>query len=73
MSSGRSHGSRGNDATGDGARRCIDDDSPHGAAALSRALVWVTERAFYEAVKSESPLDHVAETVIHLWWATLPE
>ncbi len=50
-----------------------DDDSPHGAAALSSALVWTTERSFYEAVKTGASLDHVAETVAHLWSATLPD
>ena len=50
-----------------------DDDGPHGAAALSRALVWMTERSFYEAVKDGASLDQVAETVIHLWFAALPD
>jgi TetR/AcrR family transcriptional regulator, ethionamide resistance regulator len=50
-----------------------DDDGPRGAAALSRALVWTTERSFYEAVKGGVSLDEVAETVIHLWSAALPD
>jgi AcrR family transcriptional regulator len=50
-----------------------DDDGPHGAAALSRTLVWMTERSFYEAVKDGASLDQVAETVIHLWFAALPD
>jgi hypothetical protein len=49
------------------------DDGPHGAAALSRALVWTTERSFYEAVKVGASLDQVAETMVHLWFAALPD
>lgn len=50
-----------------------DDDGPRGAAALSGALVWMTERSFYEAVKGGASLDDVTETLIHLWLAALPD
>ncbi|BBX10360.1 TetR/AcrR family transcriptional regulator [Mycolicibacterium aichiense] len=48
------------------------DDSPLGAAALSAALVSMTERHFYAAAKRRGALDDAAETLTHVWLAVLP-
>jgi len=44
-----------------------DADSPTGAHAVTTALVWMTERAFYQASKTGVPLDDTAATLTHLW------
>ena len=50
-----------------------DNDSPTGAAAISRALVLMTERSFYEASKDEASLDVAAQTLTYVWLAALPD
>ncbi|MEZ0356192.1 TetR/AcrR family transcriptional regulator [Mycobacterium sp. SA01] len=65
-------------ATGRATRRLLvnagvpDDDSPLGAAAISAALVSMTERHFYAAAKRRVALDAAAETLTHVWLAVLP-
>lgn len=44
-----------------------DDHGPTGAHAITTALVWMTERAFYQASKAGSSLDDTAATLTHLW------
>ncbi|MFI6044096.1 TetR/AcrR family transcriptional regulator [Nocardia sp. NPDC051321] len=44
-----------------------DDDGPTGAHAVTTALVWMTERAFYQASKTGISLDDTAATLTHLW------
>lgn len=44
-----------------------DDDGPTGAHAVTTALVWMTERAFYQASKTGVSLDDTAATLTHLW------
>ncbi|MFD6162379.1 TetR/AcrR family transcriptional regulator [Nocardia sp. NPDC060256] len=44
-----------------------DNDAPTGAHAVTTALVWMTERAFYQASKSGISLDDTAVTLTHLW------
>ncbi|MFI1920080.1 TetR/AcrR family transcriptional regulator [Nocardia sp. NPDC020380] len=44
-----------------------DDDGPTGAQAVTTALVWMTERAFYQASKTGISLDDTAATLTHLW------
>ncbi|KAA8883938.1 TetR/AcrR family transcriptional regulator [Nocardia colli] len=44
-----------------------DNDSPTGAHAVTTALVWMTERAFYQASKTGNSLDDTAATLTHLW------
>ncbi|MGX1774437.1 hypothetical protein ACWIGW_20145 [Nocardia brasiliensis] len=38
---------------------------------MTTALVWMTERAFYQASKAGSSLDDTAVTLTHLWLTTL--
>lgn len=65
-------------ATGRATRRLLvkagvpDDASPLGAAAISAALVSMTERHFYAAAKRKAALDDAAETLTHVWLAVLP-
>ncbi|MGW4714165.1 TetR/AcrR family transcriptional regulator [Nocardia sp. NPDC004260] len=47
------------------------DDGPTGAHAITTALVWMTERAFYPASKSGPSLDDTARTLTHLWLTAL--
>lgn len=49
-----------------------DDESPVGAAALSAALVSMTERHFYAASKRKGALENAAQTLTHVWLAVLP-
>lgn len=44
-----------------------DHDGPTGAHAVTTALVWMTERAFYQASKTGDSLDDTAVTLTHLW------
>ena len=44
---------------------------PHDAAALAAALVWMTERAFYQATVTGGSLDEAATTLLHVWLAAL--
>ncbi|WP_433662391.1 TetR/AcrR family transcriptional regulator [Nocardia sp. CA-128927] len=44
-----------------------DDDGPTGAHAITTALVWMTERSFYQASKAGASLDDTAATLTHLW------
>ncbi|MCU1642810.1 MAG: TetR/AcrR family transcriptional regulator [Nocardia sp.] len=44
-----------------------DVDGPTGARAVTTALVWMTERAFYQASKTGVSLDDTAATLTHLW------
>ncbi|WP_216893207.1 TetR/AcrR family transcriptional regulator [Nocardia alni] len=44
-----------------------DGDGPTGAHAVTTALVWMTERAFYQASKTGRSLDDTAATLTHLW------
>jgi AcrR family transcriptional regulator len=44
---------------------------PRSAEAVTRALMWMTERRFYEAYKAHEPLDDVAETLSTIWLAAL--
>jgi hypothetical protein len=66
-------------ATGAATRRLVtrsgvpDDKSPTGAAAVSAALVSMTERHFYSASKRGSSLDDAAETLAFVWLAALPD
>ncbi|WP_280428544.1 TetR/AcrR family transcriptional regulator [Nocardia brasiliensis] len=48
-----------------------DDDGPTGAHAVTTALVWMTERAFYQAAKAGTSLDDTAATLTHVWITTL--
>ncbi|MGW4769193.1 TetR/AcrR family transcriptional regulator [Nocardia sp. NPDC004278] len=47
------------------------DDGPAGARAVATALVWMTERSFYQASRSGGPLDDTAATVTHIWLTAL--
>jgi AcrR family transcriptional regulator len=49
-----------------------DGGGPRDATALARALVWMTERSFYQAFTRQSSLEEVAETVAYVWLAVLP-
>ncbi|UOX91991.1 TetR/AcrR family transcriptional regulator [Amycolatopsis sp. FBCC-B4732] len=42
-------------------------DEPTGAAAVARALCWMTERVFYHASRPPGDLDAAAETCAELW------
>lgn len=42
-------------------------DGPTGAHAVTTALVWMTERSFYQASKTGISLDDTAATLTHLW------
>jgi AcrR family transcriptional regulator len=44
---------------------------PHDAAAVAAALVWMTERVFYQATVTGGSLDDAAGTVTHVWLTTL--
>ncbi len=44
-----------------------DGDGPTDARAVTTALVWMTERAFYQASKAGISLDETASTLTHLW------
>ncbi|MBS2554103.1 TetR/AcrR family transcriptional regulator [Catenulispora sp. NL8] len=44
---------------------------PHDAAAVAAALVWMTERALYQATVSGGSLDEAAATLLHVWLAAL--
>ncbi|NBH03764.1 TetR/AcrR family transcriptional regulator [Amycolatopsis sp. SID8362] len=46
-------------------------DGPTGAAAVARALCWMTERVFYHASRSPGDLDAAAETCAELWRRTI--
>ncbi|MCV7135150.1 TetR/AcrR family transcriptional regulator [Mycobacterium hodleri] len=65
-------------ATGEATRSALgrcgvpDDDGPHGARAISAALVSMTERYFYRASKNGTSLADAAETLTHIWLAVLP-
>jgi TetR/AcrR family transcriptional regulator, ethionamide resistance regulator len=48
-----------------------DGDGPTDARAVTTALVWMTERAFYQASKTGASLDDTAATLTHLWLNTL--
>jgi AcrR family transcriptional regulator len=50
-----------------------DDAGPTGASAVSAALVAMTERYFYGASKRGSSLEDAAQTLTHVWLATLPD
>ena len=50
-----------------------DDDDPTGAAAISSALVSMTERCFYCASKQGTSVEDVARTLTHIWLALLPD
>jgi AcrR family transcriptional regulator len=50
-----------------------DDASPVGAAAISAALVAMTERYFYTASKRALSLDDTAATLTWVWLAVLPD
>ncbi|MFD9893690.1 hypothetical protein ACFWY9_30460 [Amycolatopsis sp. NPDC059027] len=43
---------------------------PLDAAAVASALVWMTERVFYQATVTGSALDEAAATLYHGWQAT---
>lgn len=49
-----------------------DDDGPHGARAISTALVLMTERYFYRASKHQTSLTDAAHTLTDIWLAVLP-
>lgn len=49
-----------------------DDDGPHGARAISTALVLMTERYFYRASKHHTSLTDAAHTLTDIWLAVLP-
>ncbi|WP_406641331.1 TetR/AcrR family transcriptional regulator [Amycolatopsis sp. WGS_07] len=42
---------------------------PETAARVAAALVWMTERVFYQAFLAESSLDEAAATLTHVWLA----
>ncbi|WP_020499000.1 TetR/AcrR family transcriptional regulator [Sciscionella marina] len=44
---------------------------PQEAAALTAALVWMTERAFYQATVTGGSLEDTATTLTHLWLTAL--
>lgn len=44
---------------------------PHDAAAVAAALVWMTERAFYQAAATGGAVDETAATLAHVWLTTL--
>lgn len=48
-----------------------DDDGPTGAHAVTTALVWLTERAFYQTAKAGTSLDDTAVILTRLWLTTL--
>lgn len=49
-----------------------DDDSPTGARAVTTALVWMTERAFYQAATTGAPpIPEAARTCTTIWLRAL--
>jgi AcrR family transcriptional regulator len=49
-----------------------DDDGPTGARAVTTTLVWMTERAFYQAATTGAPpIPEVARTCTTIWLRTL--
>ncbi|MBB4687884.1 TetR/AcrR family transcriptional regulator [Amycolatopsis jiangsuensis] len=44
---------------------------PRDAAAVVAALVWMTERSFYQAIVTGGELDEAAATLSHVWLAAL--
>lgn len=48
-------------------RAGLPDDGPTGVHAITTALVWMTERAFYQASKTGISLEDIGETFTHLW------
>jgi len=44
---------------------------PLSAGATTRALMWMTERRFYEAFRVQESIDDVAETLSSIWLAAL--
>lgn len=49
-----------------------DEDGPHGAQAISTALVLMTERYFYRAFTQGTSLTDAARTLADIWLAVLP-
>lgn len=44
---------------------------PRDAGALAAALVWMTERVYYQAVVGGNPVDDAATTLAHVWLTTM--
>jgi AcrR family transcriptional regulator len=46
-------------------------DGPTDAAAVTAALVWMTERCFYQASRAGGSVDETAATLTHVWLTAL--